>query len=67
MVTPVEKVAKTKRCDEYRPINTLITCEKIMEKVVKEQLEQYLEAKKILLKYQSGFRKKFSCGTVLNY
>ena len=41
MVTPMEKVAKTKRCDEYRPINTLKTCEKIMEKVVKVQLEQY--------------------------
>ena len=40
MVTPIEKVAKTKRNDEYRPINTLKTCEKIMKKVVKEQLKQ---------------------------
>lgn len=67
MITPIEKVAKTKRCDEYRPINTLKTCEKIIEKVVKEQLEQYLESKKILSKYQSGFRKKFSCETAINY
>ena len=32
MVTPIEKVAKTKRCDEHRPINTLKTCEKITKK-----------------------------------
>ena len=32
MVIPTEKVAKTKKIyDEYRPINTLKTCENIME------------------------------------
>ena len=38
-----------------------------MEKVVNEQLEHYLESKKMLSKYQSGFRKKFSCKTAINY
>ena len=45
MVKPIEKVAKTKRCDEYRPINIFKTCEKIMEKRLKQV--QYLESKKI--------------------
>ena len=67
MVTPIKKVAKTKRCDEYRPIHTLKTCENIMEEVVQVQLEQYLESKKILSKYQFCFRKKFSCETAINF
>lgn len=67
MITPIEKVSKTKKCEEFRPINTLKTCEKIMEQVVKEQLEQYMESNKILSKYQSGFRKKYSCETTVNY
>ena len=43
MVTPTEKVASTKKCEEYRPINTLKTCEKILEQAVREQLESYFE------------------------
>lgn len=67
MVTPIEKVAKTNKCEEYRPINTLKTFEKILEKVVKEQLEKYIEKNTLLSKYQSGFRKKFSCETAVNF
>lgn len=67
MVTPIEKVAKTNKCEEFRPINTLKTCEKVMEKIVKEQLENYMEQNKLFSKYQSGFRKKFSCETTVNY
>lgn len=67
MVTPIEKIAKTNKCEEFRPINTLKTCEKIMEKIVKEQLETYMEQHNLFSKYQSGFRKKFSCETTVNY
>lgn len=67
MVTPIEKVAKTRKCEEFRPINTLKTCEKILEKVVKDQIEKYFETHKLISKYQSGFRKKFSCETTVNY
>lgn len=67
MITPIEKISKTKKCEEFRPINALQTCEKLMEKVVKEQLEQYMESYGLLSKYQSGYRKKFSCETAVNY
>ena len=66
-VKPIEKIAKTNKCEEFRPINTLKTCEKIIEKVVKQQLENYFEENNLLFKYQSGFRKKFSCETTINY
>lgn len=66
MIIPIKKVAKTNKCEEYRPINTLKTCEKIIEKVVKEQLEYYIEQNRILSEYQSGFRKKHSCESAVN-
>ena len=67
MVTPIQKISKTKKCKEFRPINTLKTMEKILEKVMKEQLEAYIEKHKILTRYQSGFRKNFSCETTVNF
>ena len=47
MVTPVEKIKNTIKCEEYRPINILRTCEKI----VKNQLEEYFEKYNLLSKY----------------
>ena len=38
-VTPVGKVRNTSKCEEYRSINTLRTCEKIIENIFKNQLE----------------------------
>ena len=35
--------------------------------MVKQQLENYMEENKLLVKYQSGFRRKFSCETTVNY
>ena len=49
MVTSVEKIKNTLKCEEYRPINTLRICE--------NQLEEYFEKHSLLSKYQSDFRK----------
>ena len=35
MIPPIQKIAKTKLCEEFRPINTLKTYERMLEKVVK--------------------------------
>ena len=51
----------------YFLYNSLKTFEKVLETVVKQQLENYMGKNKLLPKYQSGFRKKFSCETVINY
>ena len=58
--SPVEKIRNTIKCEEYRPINTLKTCKTIIEKIVKNKLEEYFEKHNLLLKYQSGFRKRYS-------
>ena len=67
MVTPTEKIKNTNKCEEYRPINSLKTFEKVLETVVKYRLENYMEENNLLSKYQSGFRRKFSCETAVNY
>ena len=66
MIDPIEKVKNTCKAEEFRPINTLPCDEKIMESVIKEQLEQYLEENNIIIPQQSGFRRKHSCETALN-
>jgi exonuclease III len=67
VVVPIPKKAGTKNIEEFRPINTLPTFEKILECVVKEQLTEYLEKHNILVDVQSGFRKSHSCETALNF
>lgn len=66
-VIPVEKIVNTVRCDEFRPVNMLPTCEKILERLVANQLKSYLENNKILIPEQSGFREGHSCETALNW
>lgn len=67
IVVPVPKVRNASTPVNFRPINNLETPEKILEEIVKEQLLKYLDEADILSKYQSGYRKGFSCETALNF
>ena len=64
LITPIPK--KENPCiDDLRPINILPAPSKVLERAVKEQLVEYLEKNKILPKFQSGFRRNYSCTTAL--
>lgn len=65
MIIPIPKIDKAKKASEYRPINMLPIFEKVLELVVKEQLEMYLESNGIITEHQSGFRKYYSCETAI--
>lgn len=65
-VIPIAKVSGTIDCDKFRPINMMPLCEKLLECVVKTQLELFLEANDIIVDLQSGFRAKHSCETSIN-
>lgn len=65
-VVPVEKVSGTIEAEEFRPINCMPTYEKVIEIIVKSQLDEYLEMNNIIVGQQSGFRKNHSCETALN-
>ena len=49
----------------YRPVSLLPLVSKVIEKVIHNQTELFLNKNKILYKYQSGFRKSFSTNSCL--
>lgn len=65
-IVPIPKVPLTKKCEEFRPINMLPVYEQILEVIVKDQLQVFLESNNIISDSQSGFRNRHSCETALN-
>ena len=59
------KEAKTKP-KNYRPISLLLLISKIIEKIIHDQTQVFLDKYKILFTYQSGFRKHYSTDTCLS-
>ena len=51
----------------HRPISLLPRLSKIIEKIIHGQVQKYLDEKKVLFKYQSGFRAHHSTNTYLSY
>lgn len=66
MIMPTQKVPGTIKCNEFRPINMLPTYEKVLEAVIKEQMENYVEGNGFVIDEQSGYRKNHSCESTLN-
>lgn len=64
-IIPVPKVTHVKEASELRPINMLVTIEKIIEKIVYQQLTRYIQENDILIVHQSGFRQGHSCETAV--
>lgn len=64
-IVPIPKVAKTKKASEFRPINVLPIYEKVLELVVKKQIEDYFETNECITEHQSGFRRHYSCETAI--
>lgn len=67
IVIPIPKIQRTKKIEEFRPINKLPIYEKVLEIIVHSQLVKYLEGNKLLEECQSGFRAKHSCETALQW
>ena len=64
-VVPLPKIANPTTFKELRPISILSTLSKILERVITEQLQTYLNTNGIIPPNQSGFRQGFSCATAL--
>ena len=59
IVRPTHKKGEITEMDNYRPISLLMTCSKILERVMLNRLVQHLEVNKILSAAQFGFWKDF--------
>ena len=51
----------------YRPVSILTIISKVFERVVYDHVESYLDQKKLLYKFQSGFRSRYSSDTCLTH
>lgn len=61
VIIPVRKVRNTVKIEEFRPINTLPSIAKILERAVYNQISEHVTKYKIIEKYQSGYRSGHSC------
>ena len=63
---PLFKKGSTTHPKNYRPISLLPLISKIIEKVIHDQTQEFLDTNKILFKFQSGFRKGYSTDSCLS-
>lgn len=64
-IIPVQKKENVLDATNFRPINTLATIEKVIEKIVYRQLLDFVERNGLITKFQSGFRAHHSCETAV--
>ena len=64
-VVLIFKKGQTQAFENYRPISLLSSFHKVIEKIVKEKVLNFLNNNKILYKYQFGFRKSYSTNLAL--
>ena len=62
---PLFKKSDKTEVGNYRPVSILTIISKVFERVGYDQVESYLEQKKLLYKFQSGFRSRYSTDTCL--
>jgi hypothetical protein len=65
ILKPIPKVNVPKEAKDYRPISILCVLSKVLEKVVYNQLTEYLANRGVFESFQSGFRKMHSTTTAL--
>ena len=64
---PLFKKGSTTHPKNYRPISLLPLISKIIEKVIHDQTQDFLNNNQIFFKFQSGFRKNYSTDSCLSY
>ena len=64
-IIPVFKNGDTEDISNYRPISLLPVLSKVLEKIVANQLTEFLEKNRLIAESQHGFRPKLSTETAL--
>ena len=65
LISPIPKVENPKNPEDFRPINNLPVMEKLLEKIILEQLKDFLETNNVITCAQHGFRAAHSTETAL--
>ena len=64
-VIPIPKVSFPKSLSDFRPISVLPALSKVMEKLMKHQMNMYLNRNNYICQFQSGFRDNHSTVSAL--
>ena len=62
---PIYKKNSKMEAGNYRPISILNTISKLLERIVHQQLNTYVQTHHLLYEHQSGFRSSYSTETCL--
>lgn len=65
VVKPIAKTKTPTTVEEFRPISILPCLSKVLERIMKDQIQEYASTNDLLYKYQSGFRNKLSTNTAI--
>lgn len=65
LVTPLPKIKTPTSCGDYRPISILPSLSKALERIVTEQIMEFLDKNGLHDPFQSAYRKGFSTHTAL--
>lgn len=64
-IIPISKVSSPTSIEDFRPISILPCLSKVLERVMKEQIQFFVSTNNLLFKYQSGFRSHHSTTTAM--
>lgn len=64
-ITPIPKKLNAAECNDYRPISILPSLAKVCERIMAQQITDYISDRDLLSPLQSGFRKGHSCSTAM--
>ena len=67
MVLPIYKKGNRNIEGNYRPVSILPVASNVLEKIVYNQLHNYLEQNSLIYDFQSGFRSSHSSDTALTF
>lgn len=65
IVTPIPKIPNPPAVNDFRPISILPCLSKVLERILKDQLQSFVLDHNLLFEFQSGFRPKHSTNTAL--
>ena len=64
-ISPILKVKVPTKPSDYRPISVLPVFSKVFERIILNQVKQFIDKHEVYQSTQSGYRKRHSCITVL--
>ena len=64
-ISPIPKIKTPTKPSDYRPISVLPVISKVFERIILNQVKQFIDKHEVYQSTQSGYRKGHSCITVL--